>query len=64
MIESPCINVCSIKPPYDWCRGCARTIDEIARWASLSDQERQAVLQRLPDRKTLMEQTFNLRGGM
>jgi uncharacterized protein len=34
-----------------FCLGCRRTLDEIARWAQMSDAERAAVLARLPGRK-------------
>ena len=33
------------------CIGCCRTLDEIVRWASLSDAERDAVLAALPERR-------------
>jgi predicted Fe-S protein YdhL (DUF1289 family) len=32
------------------CRGCYRTLDEIARWGTMSDAERVAVLAELPSR--------------
>ena len=34
------------------CRGCYRTLDEIARWGTMSDPERAAVLDALPARRT------------
>jgi predicted Fe-S protein YdhL (DUF1289 family) len=34
-----------------YCLGCARTLDEIARWGSMSDQEREQVLAQLDVRK-------------
>lgn len=33
-----------------YCRGCRRTLDEIARWGEMSDAEQQAVLAALPAR--------------
>jgi predicted Fe-S protein YdhL (DUF1289 family) len=36
--------------PTGWCEGCARTIDEIAAWASLDDAAKQSIWQRLPQR--------------
>ena len=33
------------------CRGCYRTLDEIARWGTMSDEERGAVLAELPARR-------------
>ena len=35
-----------------YCRGCARTIGEIARWGEMSDAERNAVLAQLPARRS------------
>jgi predicted Fe-S protein YdhL (DUF1289 family) len=50
-IASPCVNICRIDPPTRRCRGCARTIDEIARWTALSDAERNRILAELPERE-------------
>jgi len=33
-----------------YCLGCARTLDEIARWSALRQDERQAVMALLPAR--------------
>jgi predicted Fe-S protein YdhL (DUF1289 family) len=33
-----------------WCRGCARTIDEIAAWGTLDDDAKRAVWARLQQR--------------
>jgi predicted Fe-S protein YdhL (DUF1289 family) len=51
-ILSPCIQVCAIDPATGLCAGCGRTLDEIARWSSMSEQERARVMQQLPARKT------------
>ena len=39
-IASPCTKVCTIDPASRLCRGCGRSLDEIAGWMSLSDSER------------------------
>jgi uncharacterized protein len=39
-------------PQRDLCLGCARTLDEIARWASFTDQERNRILGELPKRRS------------
>jgi len=44
--ESPCIKVCQLDLD-DRCRGCGRTIDEIARWSTMTTAERIAVNKRL-----------------
>ena len=43
---SPCINVC-VLDERDVCRGCLRTIDEIAGWGRMSAAEQWAVVDRL-----------------
>lgn len=42
-ILSPCIGVCSLRLD-GLCDGCLRTSDEIARWSSLSDDERERLM--------------------
>ena len=49
-IASPCNNVCRIDERSGWCEGCRRTVDEIARWGSVDDDERAAILAELPGR--------------
>jgi len=49
-IASPCTKVCTIDPRSQLCRGCGRTLDEIARWMSLDDVERQHIMAELPGR--------------
>lgn len=34
-----------------WCRGCLRTIDEIASWAAMDDEHRRAVWRELGGRR-------------
>jgi predicted Fe-S protein YdhL (DUF1289 family) len=51
-IVSPCVNVCAIDPATGLCSGCGRTLDEIARWAAMSDRERDRVMRELPERRT------------
>ena len=50
-VVSPCVNVCRMNAQTGWCEGCARSLDEIARWGSSDDCERRAVLERLPSRR-------------
>jgi len=49
-IASPCTKVCTIDPRSQLCRGCGRTLDEIARWMSLGDGERERIMAELPVR--------------
>ena len=51
MTTSPCTKVCVIDPRAGLCTGCLRTLDEIAAWGGMSDEEQSAVIQRLEERK-------------
>jgi len=44
--DSPCVAVCSTLYD-DVCRGCGRTAMEVANWVFMSDEEKQAVWQRI-----------------
>jgi 2-hydroxychromene-2-carboxylate isomerase len=46
-LKSPCVNVCVLDPARGVCRGCGRTLEEIARWSSMSDAERDAIMDKL-----------------
>ena len=48
-IESPCISVCRLDE-QGRCMGCFRTSSEIAGWLSMTDDERRAVIDELPER--------------
>jgi predicted Fe-S protein YdhL (DUF1289 family) len=50
VIESPCTKVCSVDPVSGLCLGCGRSLDEIARWTSLSAGERAQLMAELPQR--------------
>lgn len=44
-IASPCIGVCRVEAGR--CRGCGRTLAEIAQWTRYSEAERAAIMRRL-----------------
>ena len=44
-IESPCISVCRYE--NEVCVGCGRTVDDITNWYNMTDDEKQAVLNRI-----------------
>ena len=50
MIElaSPCVNVCTVKDGV--CKGCGRTLEEIAHWTAMTNEERKSINARLSDR--------------
>ena len=51
---SPCVQICTLAPGIipgsECCVGCLRTLDEIARWESLSAMEKHALLDALKQR--------------
>ena len=53
MIASPCNKVCVMDAEQRYCLGCRRTLEEIAAWGSMTDEERQAVLKQLEQRRDI-----------
>jgi predicted Fe-S protein YdhL (DUF1289 family) len=49
-VASPCVNICRIDPTTRLCLGCRRSLDEIARWGSTTDEDRRAILDALVGR--------------
>lgn len=49
-METPCIDICFLDPATGLCEGCRRTLDEIARWATMSNEERHRIMADLPNR--------------
>ena len=45
MVASPCTNFCQLKDNV--CQGCFRTLDEISQWSTMTDVEKQQVLNRI-----------------
>jgi hypothetical protein len=48
-VQSPCVGVCDLDEA-GYCRGCRRTIDEVAAWTTYSEAERAAVIGQLDRR--------------
>jgi predicted Fe-S protein YdhL (DUF1289 family) len=55
---SPCIRQCTLDPDTNVCLGCFRTLEEILHWTKLSEAEKQAVLDRLPERRAERSQRY------
>lgn len=49
-VPSPCISVCRMNASTGYCEGCWRTIDEIAAWSQLDDNNKRAILTQLDER--------------
>ena len=54
-VPSPCISVCTLDGSGRVCLGCFRTVDEIAGWSRLDDDEKRAVNAALPSRRLQMK---------
>ena len=48
---SPCVGICLVDPATRSCRGCLRTVDEIARWYEASTAEKRELLAALAARR-------------
>jgi hypothetical protein len=57
MIETPCINICTLDARSGLCLGCGRTVAEIAGWAAMTDDERRRIIAELPARLAASTQT-------
>jgi uncharacterized protein len=50
-VPSPCIKLCVVDPATGLCRGCRRTLAEIAAWPSLGDEAKRKILARVAARR-------------
>jgi predicted Fe-S protein YdhL (DUF1289 family) len=51
-METPCVKTCVLDPGSGLCAGCGRSLDEIAAWGGLSEEERRRIMAELPERMT------------
>lgn len=51
-IKTPCIKVCAIDGESGLCLGCYRTLPEVAGWAKLTPERRDALMAELPARRS------------
>jgi predicted Fe-S protein YdhL (DUF1289 family) len=50
---SPCIRLCALDPASGLCRGCRRSLDEIASWPTLDAAAKRRILAELPARSAM-----------
>jgi predicted Fe-S protein YdhL (DUF1289 family) len=43
-VPSPCINLCQLDRDGRFCRGCYRSLDEIAAWSRVSNAEKRVIV--------------------
>jgi predicted Fe-S protein YdhL (DUF1289 family) len=51
-IVSPCISVCEMDEQAGICKGCYRTLAEIATWSRISNEDRWDIVQQLRERRS------------
>jgi uncharacterized protein len=56
-VTTPCNRVCALHPVSGLCLGCGRSVAEIAGWLGFDDEERAAIMVRLPVRLAAMTGT-------
>lgn len=44
---SPCVNICQLDESGCRCKGCGRTIQQIAEWGSYSEKKRKQITKQL-----------------
>jgi predicted Fe-S protein YdhL (DUF1289 family) len=49
-VASPCVKVCALDPDTGLCRGCYRSLQEIADWLEMTVDEKRATLERAAER--------------
>ena len=54
-MKTPCVKVCVMDPRRDVCLGCCRSLDEIAAWGGMTDEERERIIAVLPERKRRLD---------
>lgn len=52
VVKSPCIDVCKLDE-HNICIGCWRTLEEIAVWSKLNEQQKITVLENCEVRKQI-----------
>jgi predicted Fe-S protein YdhL (DUF1289 family) len=60
MVESPCIDVCAMDEATGLCQGCYRSIEEIAAWATASDETKRLILAAVAQRRLRLDPDADL----
>jgi uncharacterized protein len=53
--SSPCVKICIMDGPSGLCEGCGRSLAEIGQWGRMTETERQAIMEKLPERLGLLQ---------
>ncbi len=49
-IKTPCVGLCQVGKGLGICYGCGRNLEEISKWRDMTEQEREAVMDKSRDR--------------
>lgn len=55
-VPSPCRNVCRMDAASGYCEGCLRTIDEIAAWSAMAEDDKRRIWAQLPQRAAWLDE--------
>lgn len=50
-LESPCIKICEMDKQTQLCKGCLRTINEIAVWGMIDACQKEMIFKEIEKRK-------------
>jgi uncharacterized protein len=51
-VPSPCVNICELDERQGRCKGCLRTLAEIAAWGALGDDQKLEVWKHIEARQS------------
>lgn len=50
-VPSPCVSICQLDEALGRCKGCYRTLQELAGWGALCDADKRAIWARIEARQ-------------
>lgn len=50
-VPSPCVSICELDEARGRCKGCYRTLQELAGWGALSDADKRTIWARIEERQ-------------
>ena len=53
MIKSPCVKVCTMEKGWNLCIGCFRTMEQIAKWKTYTEEEKRKVIKESKIRESI-----------
>ena len=47
MTKSPCVGICNMSLEGNFCKGCGRSIDQIANWLVYTDKQKNEIIKNI-----------------